>query len=495
MYSSFRSLVLRSVPLSACLLASLWGCSKASGPSVSGTVAISAAPQTVRTNNGLGTSYWLWPPTWGNLIAGTEDPVHRLAPFVMRVGGSNNDTNLPDKFDDAQMDAAMTYLRAIGADMILQVPLLAARRTNSDGGAGADADADAGSDADADADASSDAGSDVDAGSTAVAGAPNGPAMAAAMVSYANVQNTYGVKYFSIGNEPDLYATGTGSSGIPGYTAEDYCADVTNYVAAMKAVDPTIKIVGPDLSWKYQSGANDWLTPILQTCGSLFDIVAIHRYPMAPAQTTVAAAAADASALKGMIARLQSILQATGNAGKPLAITECNITWDGNPNNPVLPASPGTVPAGLWAADAFGVGLESGLWATVFWSTRESWTLGLLANRPGTPKPQPAYWALDLFVEHFGLTLISVSSTPRKVSAYASRNQDDDRTQIIAVNWNDMPAVLTFKVDDLAIAPKPATFTLPALSVGAIEIPDTGAASALVYGETQHKANLPPQPL
>jgi hypothetical protein len=487
MYSSFRALTFQSVLFSACLLASLWGCSKASGPSVSGTVAISAAPQTVRTNNGLGTSYWLWPPTWGNLVAGTEDQIHKLAPFVMRVGGSNNDTNLPDKFDDAQMDAAMTYLRAIGADMILQVPLLAARRTNPD--AGSDVNADADSDVDAGFDA------DADAGSSAVAGAPNGPAMAAAMVSYANVQNTYGVKYFSIGNEPDLYATGTGSSGIPGYTPADYCADVTNYVAAMKAVDPTIKIVGPDLSWKYQGGANDWLTPILQTCGSLFDIVAIHRYPIAPALTTVAAAAADASNLRGMIAHLQSILQATGNAGKPLAITECNITWDGNPTNPVLPASPGTVPAGLWAADAFGVGLESGLWATVFWSTRESWTLGLLANRPGTPKPQPAYWALDLFVEHFGLTLISVSSTPTKVSAYASRNQDDDRTQIIAVNWNDVPAVLTFKVDGLATAPKPATFTLPALSVGAIEIPDTGAASALVYGETQHKANLPPQPL
>jgi hypothetical protein len=493
MYPLFRALTVQSVLFSACLLASLWGCSKASGPTVSGTVAISAAPQTVRTNNGLGTSYWLWPPTWGNLIAGTEDQVHKLAPFVMRVGGSNNDTNLPDKFDNAQMDTAMTYLRAIGADMILQVPLLAARRTNADAGVGVDAETDASSDVDADA--SSDGGSDADAGPGAIAGAPNGPAMAAAMVQYANVTMGYGVKYFSIGNEPDLYATATGSSGIPGYTPADYCADVTNYVAAMKAVDPTIKIVGPDLSWKYQSGANDWLTPILQTCGSLFDIVAIHRYPLAPTATTVAAAAADASALKGMIAHLQSILQATGNTGKPLAITECNITWDGNPTNKLLPASPGTVPAGLWAADAFGVGLESGLWATVFWSTRESWTLGLFANRPGTPKPQPAYWALDLYTEHFGTTLLSVSSTPSKVNAYASRNQDDDRTQIIAVNWNDVPAVLTFKVDDPATNAKTPTFTLPALSVAAIEIPDTGAASALVYGETQHQADLPPQPL
>ncbi|MGB8294967.1 MAG: glycosyl hydrolase [Polyangia bacterium] len=489
MCTSLRAVIFRYVPISTCLLSGLWGCSKASGPTISGTVTLSAVPQTVRTSKGLGTTYWSWSPTYGDQVAGTEDQIRTLAPFVMRVGGSTNDMNLPDKFDDAQMDAAMTYLRAIGADMILQVPVLGARRTNSDGGAGADADSDAGSDADAGFDA------DAAAGSSATAGAPNGPAMAAAMVSYANVQNTYGVKYFSIGNEPDLYATATGSSGIAGYTPADYCADVTNYVAAMKAVDPTIKIVGPDLSWKYQSGANDWLTPILQTCGSLFDIVAIHRYPIVAALTTVAAAAADASNLRGMIAHLQSILQATGNAGKPLAITECNITWDGNPTNPVLPASPGTVPAGLWAADAFGVGLESGLWATVFWSTRESWTLGLFANRPGTPKPQPVYWALDLFAEHFGTTLLSVSSAPSKVSAYASRNQTENGTQIIAVNWNDVPAVLTFKVDDLATTPKPPTFTLPALSVAAIEIPDTGAASALVYGETQHQADLPPQPL
>jgi hypothetical protein len=88
-----------------------------------------------------------------------------------------------------------------------------------------------------------------------------------------------------------------------------------------------------------------------------------------------------------------------------------------------------------------------------------------------------------------------VTSTPANVNAYASRNQSNDGTQVIAVNWNDMPAILTFKIDGLASAVTPPTFTLPALSVAAIAIPDTGAASALVYGETQHKADLPPQPL
>ena len=162
---------------------------------------------------------------------------------------------------------------------------------------------------------------------------------------------------------------------------------------------------------------------------------------------------------------------------------------------------PGTVPAALWAADAFGVGIESGLWATVFWSTREGWTLGLFAATAaadGTLQPQPEYWALDLFAEHFGSTLLSVSSTPAGVRAYASRNQTADGTQltqVIVVNWNDGPATLTFTVDGLATVPTAPTFVLPGLTVAAIEIPDIGTASAWSYGETQHQALLPPQPL
>ena len=41
---------------------------------------------------------------------------------------------------------------------------------------------------------------------------------------------------------------------MPATRPQDYCAAVTAYVAAMKAVDPTIKIVGPDLAYKYQAG-------------------------------------------------------------------------------------------------------------------------------------------------------------------------------------------------------------------------------------------------
>jgi hypothetical protein len=261
----------------------------------------------------------------------------------------------------------------------------------------------------------------------------------------------------------------------------------------MKAVDPTIQILGPELSWKYQSGANDWLTTILQTCGSSIDIVTGHRYPIDPTKTTVAEAAADATNLNDTIARLRSIMQQAGVGDKPLAITEANITWDDDPAKSTMPASPGTVPAGMWAADTFGMGMQNGLWTMLYWSTREGWTLGLFPSSGMTPRP--SYWALDLYANHFGPTLLSVTSTPDGVRAYASRNLADDATQLVVVNWNQASAILTFQIDGLTTAPADATFALPAVSLAAVEIPDVGAASAVSYSEPQRQAGQAPQPL
>ncbi len=233
-------------------------------------------------------------PAFGDDVTGTDTLTAALKPTLMRVGGYNNDANTQSPFDDAAFDTAVAYARAIGAEPIIQVPLLA------------------------------------DTG-----GKPPTAATAAAMVTYANVTKSYGLKYFSIGNEPDLYASqglvaDPTQPAIPGYTPAAYCATARAYVTAMKAVDPTIKIVGPDLSWKYiaGSGANDWLTPILTSCGDLFDIVAIHRYPFEAAQATLAAAAADAASFRNVMTSVRGILQATGQGAKPLALTEMNIVYD-----------------------------------------------------------------------------------------------------------------------------------------------------------------------
>src|ERR1022692_3346554 len=159
-------------------------------------VVISTATRTPRTTT-WSVNYWQWMPAFGDDITGTDTLVAALKPAIMRIGGYNNDANTPQPFDNAQLDKAIAYARAIGAEPLIQVPHLAD-----------------------------------------TSGQPPTPATAAAMVTYANVTMGYGIKYFSVGNEPDLYAdqgslTDATMPAIPGYTPAEYCTSVTAYVAAM----------------------------------------------------------------------------------------------------------------------------------------------------------------------------------------------------------------------------------------------------------------------
>jgi hypothetical protein len=393
-------------------------------------------------------------------VTGTDALVAALKPGVMRVGGYNNDANTPDPFDDAKLDAMVAYARAIGAEPILQVPLLAD-----------------------------------------TTGQPATAATAAAMVAYANVTKGYGIKYVSIGNEPDLYAD-MGSPAdptlpaIPGYGPADFCASARAYVTAMKAVDANLQIVGPDLAYKYQAGngSYDWLTPVLEGCGELFDVVSIHRYPFEAKQATLAAAAADAAAFRAVIASVKGLMQAAGYGTKPLALTEMNVAYDATAC--VLDASPGTVGGALWLADILGAATMLDLWTSAVWNIAdtEDWSLGLIGGPPAHA-PRPAYYAYLLWAEHSGPTLLTVTSAPPRVSAYATRNALGDATEVIVANWNTTAAALEFETLGVGEAPPGPTFLIPAVSLAAIELNDAGGATAWIYGEPQRLTGQGPQPL
>ena len=435
------------------------GGATASGGVSGAPVVISAATPTPRTTT-WSVNYWQWSPTYGDDVTGTDALVAALKPGLMRVGGYNNDANTPDPFDEAQLDKAVAYARAIGAEPLLQVPHLADT-----------------------------------SGQTPTA------ATAAAMVTYANITKGYGIKYFSVGNEPDIYPdqgglTNSTLPAIPGYTPAAYCASVTDFVAAMKAVDPTIKIVGPDLAYKYQAGntANDWLTPILTGCGDLFDIVAVHRYPFEAKVATLASAQRDPAAFRQVIASVRGLMQKAGQGDKPLALTEMNVAYDAT--TCVLDASPGTVGSALWLADSIGAAIDLGLWTSTVWDIADSedWALGLIGTPPAHT-PRPEYYAYSLFADHFGPTLLNVTSAPSGVSVHASRNGANDATDIVAVNWNGTATALSFQVTGLATTPAPAEITLPSVSIAAVEIPDTGTVKAWSYGEAQRAAASGPQSL
>jgi len=231
------------------------------------------APRAVAPTS-FGQNYWSWVVAWGDPVAAVQDATRELGVRFLRAGGANNDTQTPEPFSQAQTDSFIAYARAVGAEPLLQVPVI----KNLTGAAPAAKDA-------------------------------------ADLVTYVNQTKSYGIRYFSIGNEPDLYVDQ--KLMATGYDAKAFCQTFKAYAEVMKAVDPSIQIVGPDLSWKYQTGANDWLTPFLQDCGGVVDIVAVHRYPIDPAQCTAERAYADDAAYRQVLAHLRGILVDTGQAAKP----------------------------------------------------------------------------------------------------------------------------------------------------------------------------------
>jgi alpha-L-arabinofuranosidase len=71
------------------------------------------------------------------------------------------------------------------------------------------------------------------------------PETAANLVRYANLEKKYGVTYWSIGNKPSIFTLLRQTAAD--YTTVDLNRDWRAIAQAMKAVDPAIKLIGPEI--------------------------------------------------------------------------------------------------------------------------------------------------------------------------------------------------------------------------------------------------------
>jgi hypothetical protein len=399
-----------------------------------------------------GQTYYNWIEAWGGQVFNVKDLVVPLGLNLLRVGGTPEDVSDPEMFDSNQIDKFVAYAADVGAKPLMQIPFVGMR----------------------------------DAANNLV---PATSQNAAAMVQYTNVTRGYGVRYFSIGNEPDIYEdqkqTIDGQSTVD-YTPEQFCTRFTQFAAAMKAVDPTIHILGPELSWKYWLG-NDWLSPFLSACGDLVDVVTYHFYPFSSTQDTAEAVLGSGHRFRSTIRNVRRLMADAGYGNKPLGITESHVTWDSDPSKPQLSGAPGTIAAGLWIADVLGVAMEEDLWTLVFWSLSEAWTIGFIDGR--TPKPE--YYALMTVSQHFRSAIATVTGAPTDVSVYAGRNEDS--TPLLFVNRTNQQQDLTVAVVGGPTPMADVSLSIPALSLVVLEIPDHGATSGWVYGDTQRSLGIGPQ--
>lgn len=170
------------------------------------------------------------------------------------------------------------------------------------------------------------------------------PQAAAELVRYINIEKKYGVLYWSIGNEPDLY------EGRPNvdYDTVRFNQEWRAIAVAMKAVDPTILLLGPELHGTYTSNyatnpkdtaGRDWMTEFLKANGDRVDGITVHRYPMYapgdPNPVTVERLRQSTLEWGNIVTYLRDMIHRLTGRDLPMAFTEVNwipaMLWVGWP--------------------------------------------------------------------------------------------------------------------------------------------------------------------
>lgn len=265
------------------------------------------------------------------------------------------------------------------------------------------------------------------------------PEQAAETVRYANLEKGYAIKYWSIGNEPSLYQ---GRNDRTEWDTAHFNEHWRAFARAMKAVDPTILLLGPethqftgvsDSDPKDKAGA-DWMVEFLKANGDLVDIVTFHRYPFPNNAERTAAKVDELRAnppeWDEIIRRLRALIREHTGRDLPVGVTEFNSHWSGATAGEATPDSHFSA---IWLGDVLGRLIRQKVdLATQFLLVSGSESgFGLL----GKYEPRPAYYVYQMY-KLFGDQLVYTSSDDPLVSIYASR-RDDGRLTLMVINRSD----------------------------------------------------------
>ncbi|HTX91303.1 MAG TPA: glycoside hydrolase family 44 protein [Anaerolineales bacterium] len=264
------------------------------------------------------------------------------------------------------------------------------------------------------------------------------PKVAAELVRYTNIEKKYGVVYWSIGNEPNLY-TELHQADYD-YTTEDLNKDWRPIAEAMKAVDPSIRLMGPELAgWEKDlastpkdSAGRDWMAEFLKANGDLVSVVTVHRYPMyAPAgqAITVQDLRENTRDWTTQVDYLRTLTKQVTGRDIPIAYTEINS--DPSRVSDQI-ASPDSFYNAVWYADVLGQLMNSHVFMVNQWVLSQRDTgLGLLHG----DDVRPTFYVFPMY-KNFGSKQVYAASGVADVDVFAAKRKDGALT-VMVINLSD----------------------------------------------------------
>lgn len=241
------------------------------------------------------------------------------------------------------------------------------------------------------------------------------------LVYYLNVTKNYGIKYFSIGNEPDL--EGVSSAAVKTY--------ITTLAPAIRDITASAIIMGPDCAWmnggSYGNMLDDLLGGSQNVAGKdsqgryYLDIITFHLYDRY-----------NITEIEDRIIAFKTILVNvnTTRTDKPLgwALTEFNTTSDNNKIGLPPDFKVWSMYAGQFYAQVYGLGMKYGAVTVNAWATHEQsgartgTDLGLFDADPAYTGRSNYYHTMMLgkFIKYNYMPTSSNNGNVKVVSTYST---------------------------------------------------------------------------
>lgn len=250
------------------------------------------------------------------------------------------------------------------------------------------------------------------------------PAHAAGLVEYLNAPATpdhpwamkrkewghpepFGVTWFELGNESEHGNHQVVPRRV--YTVEQYAGYATATAAAMRTVDPTIKIGIVTLPGDGTNFGSDWNRNVLKLAGPAADFLVVHLYVPKAGKEGLQATMVVGDQVEHHFATLQGIVRDETGRDLPLAVTEFNAAVD--TRDPVR----FSYGAGLASADLLRFFLDpaSHVVTANYWHLLNGWFGMLQGESDGTAREpmeeKAAYPLFRLWGQHFGDQLVDVA--------------------------------------------------------------------------------------
>jgi hypothetical protein len=273
------------------------------------------------------------------------------------------------------------------------------------------------------------------------------PERAASVVRYVNIEQGYGVRFWSIGNEPNLYRD---------YTAEQFAQDWRAFALAMREVDPNIILVGPDISQyppnlnDYHAPLRDWIRIFMRQNADLVNIVSIHRYPLptamnAPA-TTIARLRDTAREWDFIVSDLRKVIREAAGRDFPIGVLEVSSHWSKTLGGE---ATPDSFFHAIWWADVLTRLINHQVDMVAYF---------MLASYGGTDfglfdryAARPTFYVYPLY-KRFGKTLLRVENNEPLLTVAAARD-DAGQLTVMVVNPFESARTVRLSVDGAPACP------------------------------------------